>query len=361
MVDIIVEDKKLYINVYWEVTKKMFTKTTKRVFSLILCVLMLVPFMTIMSSAYVADPDATERIEARNKFSAIKKGGEIEKKSWGKTEIYHTEYRVYSPEKGGEHPVVFLIGKQTTADSNSNDLRHDSFAFWANDEYQSRFYNAKGAYIVYVRPAVEKEFESFKLMMEEFFSEYGANIDKDRIYLVGWDKGCDLAVRIAKDKDSHITALVLSSPREIISSYPSIPVWLIASRNDEAVSYDLTECWSNLKMYTSLTVDIRFTAFNSFNSRGEKNHETWEYVAYDTNYPGFENAKTVNGRDAAVEEKSIIGWMSKFGTDYGSDCTCPCHGTDDMIEKIKWFFKWMISMMLKIEKNRPCACGGEHW
>ncbi len=344
----------------------MFTKTTKKVISLILCVLMFVPFAAIMSSAYVADPYSAERTEARDKFSSIRKGGEITQNSLFGSKTYHTEYRVYSPVKKAtdtKYPVVFLIGKQTVEDSNENDLRHDSFAFWANDEYQNRFYETKGAYIVYVRPALGKQLESFQLMKEEFIKDREANIDMNRLYLVAWDVGCDLAVKIARNTDNNIAALVLSSPRELINTYPSIPIWLIASKNDAAVSYDLTQCWSNLSKSSSGLDKMRFTSFDSFNSRGEKNHETWEYVAYDINkYTGEQSgAKTVNGRDQAVNETSIIEWMSKIGSDYGSDCDCPCHGATGW-DAVLWFFKWMISMMLKIEKNRPCKCGvKDHW
>lgn len=349
----------------------MFTKTTKRVISLILCVLMFVPFMTIMSSAYVADPYSDERTEARNKFGAIVEAGEVERKVLlGPTKTYHTEYRVYSPVKKAtdtKYPVVFLIGKQTTEDSNADDLRLDSFAFWANDEYQNRFYETKGAYIVYVRPAdadVSIQLESFKLMMEEFIKDRKANIDMNRLYVVAWDKGCSLAIKATTSKESNFAALVLSSPREMINSFPSIPTWLIASKNDQAASFDLTQCWSYLKDYTSTDLDkIRFTSFDSFNSLGEKNHETWEYVAYDIDkYTGEQSGvKTVNGRDQGVNATSVIEWMSKFGTDFGSDCDCPCHGATGW-EAVKWFFKWMISMMLKIEKNRPCKCGvKDHW
>lgn len=347
----------------------MFTKTTKRVISLILCVLMFVPFMTIMSSAYVSDPYSDEITSAREKFTLKENCGEITYKDGGflgmggTTKTSSTRIRIYSPGKAGKFPVVFLIGKLNSEEVNSNDLRLDSFAFWANDEYQSRFYNSKAAYIVYVCPPQNKAQESVELMMEEFLTAYSENIDLSRLYMVGWDKGCDLAVKLAKDTDNHIAALVLSSPREIISEYPSIPVWLIASKNDQAVDYDLTRCWSNLKDYTGVALEkIRFTSFDSFNSRGEKNHETWEYVAYDIDkYTGEQSgAKTVNGRDQAANETSIIEWMSKIGSDYGSDCDCPCHGATGW-EAVKWFFKWMISMMLKIEKNRPCACGKDHW
>ena len=52
----------------------MFTKTTKRVISLILCVLMLVPFAT-MAGAYV-ETETKELLTARDNFGPVKKGPE---------------------------------------------------------------------------------------------------------------------------------------------------------------------------------------------------------------------------------------------------------------------------------------------
>ena len=58
---------------------------------------------------------------------------------------------------------------------------------------------------------------------------------------------------------------------------------------------------------------------------------------------------------------AVIIWLSNIGVDHTEGCPCACHGSDDMLQRILWFFKWMISMMLKIEKNRMCECGIAHW
>lgn len=358
----------------------MFTKTAKRVISLILCVLMFVPFMTMAGA--VVEVETQELVNARGNFEQ----GEGPKASG-----YVTQYQFYSPVRGTtnnttKYPVVFFIGKTRNTSSTGAELRETSFPLWSTKKYQDRFYGTNGAYLVLTRPqpledklggifgsAFENESSvraSLKAMIEDFILKNEANVDKSRIYIVAWDEGCKLAIRLAAEENSPVAALVIASPNymptsEEFTNMANVPTWLLGCEKDTVVDYDIRAYWDGLKNGTGERIRTRFTSFESFNTKGDAHHDTWEYVAYDTNYTGtHKGAKTVNGEDKVLNvggEDSIIAWMSKIGSDYGSDCTCPCHGTDDLLESIKWFFKWMISMMLKIEKNQECACGKMHW
>lgn len=358
----------------------MFRKTTKKVNSLILCMLMLVPFMTMANAGVI---ETNELVAARNKF---------EQGEGPKTSGYVTEYQFYSPVRGTtnnttKYPVVFLIGKTRNSASTGAELRETSFPLWATEKYQNRFYDSKGAFIVLTRPQpIEDKLggifgslfqneadvtASLKAMMDDFVTKYEDNVDKSRIYIVAWDEGCNLAVNIATADKSPVAALVLASPIEVptedeFTAMAGIPTWYLGCKKDTAVDYSVSYFWDGLKNGTGERILTRHTSFESFNTSGNyPHHETWEYAAYDTNYEGTHSgAKTVNGEDKTLTvggENGIIAWMSKIGSNYGNDCTCPCHGSDDMMEKIMWFFKWMISMMLKITKNQECACGKMHW
>lgn len=355
----------------------MFTKTTKRVISLILCVLMFVPFVTMAGA--VVEVETNELIAARGNFSPIQQGP--------KESGYVTEYTYYSPVRGTinnetKYPVVFLIGKTRNTSDVGSELRDTSFPLWSTSNYQKRFYGSNGAYIVFVRPQPIKSVDSplggtvyenesdvrksVKAMMNDFVAKNAANVDSNRLYIVAWDEGCKLAIRLAGEENTPVRAMVLASPKYMPSSdevtaMSNVPVWLLACEKDTVVNYEMREYWNCIKNGTGDPFKTRFTSFTSFNTKGDQHHDTWEYVAYDMNYTGkHAGAKTVNGKDDATSDTSIIEWLSKIGSDYGSDCTCPCHGATGW-NAVLWFFKWMISMMLKIEKNHICECGYPHW
>ena len=355
----------------------MFTKTTKRVISLILCVLMFVPFVT-MAGAYV-EVETKELLTARDNFGPVKKGPE--------TSGIITEYNFYDPVRGTsnnttKYPVVFLMGKTTTEDTIGTELRETSFAMWTTAEYQKRFYESNGAYIVNLRVPPVKEDNilgfggnetkvraSIKATMEGFIAQHEDNVDQKRIYIVAWDDSCKLAINLVAKDGAHIAAMILSSPTYLpeskdLTNMSHVPVWLVACDKDTAVDYQLSAWWDGLKNNTGERIRTRFTSFTSFNTRGQHHHETWEYVAYDANYTGqHTGAKTVHGEDKAITvggEDGFIAWLSKIGSNYGNDCICPCHGATGW-DAVLWFFKWMISMMLKITKNQECACGKMHW
>ena len=357
----------------------MFKKTTKRVISLILCLLMFVPFVTMAGA--VVEVETNELKAARDNFSPLQNGPEASG--------YATQYTYYSPVRGTignetQYPVVFLIGKTRNTSDVGAELRDTSFPLWSTQKYQNRFYGAHGAYIVFVRPQPIQSIDggifgtiyenetkvraSLKAMMDDFIAKNTANIDKSRIYIVAWDEGCKLAIRLATE-NAPISAMVLASPTymptsEELTNMSHVPVWLVGCEKDTVVDYQLSAWWDGLKNNTGDRITTRFTSFTAFNTKGDKHHDTWEYVAYDGNYTGKnEGARTIHGEDKVMNvggEDGFIAWLSKIGSDYGSDCTCPCHGATGW-EAVMWFFKWMISMMLKITKNQQCECGKMHW
>lgn len=366
----------------------MFKKTTKRVISLILCLLMLTAYGSV-AFGFVADPEAADLVAARKNF----------RQGMGpETKGYVTEYQYSSPVEGKEdsedkYPVVFFIGTTTNISDVGAELRETSFILWSTEKYQKRFYNAGGAYIVLTRPQPIRAGidlgilqtgnennvrASLVAMMGDFIEKNKKNIDTSRIYLVAWDDGTKLATRIAAEGESEIAAMALLSPTYApttteLTNLAGVPIWLFACKQDEKVDYNTygAKLWDGIKSSTADPGDTyvsRYTTFESFNTnRGSvKHHETWEFAAYDMHYTGeYSGVKTVDaaGRNVTFnsDDEGMISWMSRIGIDHTEGCDCPCHGTDDIMAKIMWFFKWMISMMLKIEKNRMCDCGVAHW
>ena len=357
----------------------MFTKTTKRVISLILCLLML-SSCGIFSFAAVVETEEHEI--ARGNF----RSGE-----GPTTKGYITEYQYSSPLEGvvastEKFPVVFFIGKTRNNSDKGAELRETSFPLWSTDTYQKRFYDAAGAYIVLTRPQpiesyigglVENESyvrESLQAMITDFISKNSANIDMERIYLVSWDEGCKLATRLAVASPDLFSALVLISPTyapttKELTTIADLPIWLFVCKKDSVASFDIygTKLWDAIKNSTAHSYTCRYTTFESFNTSigKDKHHETWEYVAYDTNYTGeFSGAVTIDAQGRSYNlsdvDDGVISWLSKIGSTYGDDCTCDCHHATGWA-KFLWALKMLISMMFKINRNRFCACGIAHF
>lgn len=362
----------------------MLTKTTKRVISLVLT-LILIMSCGVYSFAAVANPDET----AMGKFRSA--AGPVTGQSLF-SDGYVTEYSYYSPlddNRGSttKYPVVFMIGKTTKVGHKGAELRETNFPRWALPEFQSRFYNAGGAYIVIARPhpintyaggAVENEESvrnSVKAMMEDFINKNADHIDTSRLYLVSWDEGSKVAVRLAANSPTLFAAMLLCSPTYMptqaeLDNLADVPMWLMACRADEKTNFAQygTQLWDAIKNTTAHSYVCRYTTFDTFNvSVGEtKHHETWEYAAYDCRYSGeFSGAKTIDGQERTYKfdnktSDGVINWLSKIGSDYGSDCTCKCHHATGW-ERFLWNLKMLISMMLKIKWNRECACGIIHY
>lgn len=359
----------------------MFRKSTKRVISLVLCVLMLVACSSV---AFAAVTETTELQDVRNRFRV----GEGPKASNGMVTEYQFAYPIESiATSDKKYPVVFMIGETTTEDDWGKELRETSFPLWASAKYQKRFANAGGAYIVIVRPEPVESYlngllenessvrNSLKDMITDFLNKHADNVDTSRVSVVTWGSGSKIATRLVAETPELFSALVLLSPTyepsgNELTNLADVPLWLFACEKDTVSSFATfgTKLWDGIRISTSHTYVSRYTTFKSFNeTKGkDKHHETWEAAAYDMHYTGEHSGmKTIDAENRTItfenDDEGMISWLSNIGVDHTEGCPCTCHGSDDMLQRILWFFKWMISMMLKIEKNRMCECGVAHW
>ncbi len=365
----------------------MFRKTTKRIISLVLC-LILVMSCGIYSFAVLETDELTA---ARGKFRTAvgpEAGGSIF------TEGYVTEYSYSSPldtdyNSTKKYPVVFFIGKTRNTGNKGAELRETSFPLWATAEYQNRFYGVGGAFIVIARPhpvesyvggAIENESKvraSVKAMITDFISKNADHVDTSRIYLVSWDEGCKLGIRLAAEIPELFAAMVLASPTYMptqteLDKLADVPMWLFACKADAKSPFSEygTKLWDGIRNTTAHSYVCRYTTFDTFNTssveQNGKHHETWEYAAYDCRYPGeHSGAKTLDGQERTYKfdnktTDGVIEWLSKIGSDYGSDCTCDCHHATGWA-RFLWNLKMLISMMFKLKWNRECACGEIHF
>lgn len=362
----------------------MFNKTTKRIISLVLSMILI---MSCGSFAFAAVQSTDELIAAQGRFRSAE--GPATKESLF-TDPYVTKYSYSSPldteyNSTKKYPVVFMIGQSRNVSGSDNaELRETSFPLWATNAYQSRFYGTNAAFIVLARPepikitfGIENESAvraSVKAMIDDFINKNAAHIDTSRIYLVSWDEGCKIGIKLAANSPNLFAAMVLCSSTYMpsqneLDSLADIPIWLFACKSDPKSAFNEygTKLWDAIKNTTAHSYVCRYTTFDSFNEDfGEtKHHETWEYAAYDCRYSGDQSgAKTIDGQERVYTfnngDDGVINWLSKIGSDYGTDCTCKCHHATGW-ERFFWNIKMLLCMMLKISWYRECDCGKIHY
>ncbi len=355
---------------------KFFTKTKKAVIAIALCLLMIMPFSLVSLGALSVDSGLTALKDQFKTGTGPTVSGLLFSEK--------VSYTYYSPVKNSEdttkYPLVVFIGETVEDGSLGNDreLSETSFPLWSSAEYQARFYNAGGAFLLFIRKPKRDISYSQDLVVSamqeaivDFAAQNVANLNDNRIYVVSWGNGCQHAIKLIANNSETYKALVMCSTSYAptaaeTTKMADVPVWIFSCKADSVASYDSYGdiVWNNF--ITSIDKDkrfrSRFTTFETFTDKKLQNHATWEFTANDAKMEGGRTGEvTVNGENKTTNiSTGVIDWLSKFGSDFGDDCTCECHHAEGFA-KLIWLIRMLLSMMLKLEKNHYCVCGDAHW
>ncbi|MBQ6020485.1 MAG: hypothetical protein IJL26_09950, partial [Clostridia bacterium] len=116
------------------------------------------------------------------------------------TNGYQLDYRYYSPaakkNDRTKYPLVIFLHGMGEGHFDGDQIVSNPIAYWASDEFQSRFSGAKGAYILCPRSLEEQGLfwdyllvEPLKATIDDFISRNKQNIDVSRIYIGGFSMG----------------------------------------------------------------------------------------------------------------------------------------------------------------------------
>lgn len=302
---------------------------------------------------------------------------------WETGESHGISYKAFSPEaeQGKQYPLVVLLHGKYSGSSNGEQVQDTDFYKWSSSEYQSRFKESGGAYILMPRCpggdssswSVESHHSNLKALIDEFIIRQNGAVDMSRIYLGGWSKGGAGAVKMAVSYPDFFAALVVMAPHYTVNenhlkALADTPIWLVACKNDTLATYGTMSkaFWNTLKDTTNLPSKCRFTTFEKYNYYDTSSHYIHFAVANDLlNQPSDCGMYTQNGKGQQIatgETESIITWLSSFRlgeTESESVCHCDCHsskGFTRFIWSIKVFF-WRIFGSSK----RICECGVAHY
>ena len=296
-------------------------------------------------------------------------------------DTYAIDYSYYSPVKKSsdktKYPLVVLIGGANQGYYPGKELIANEFANWSSEEYQARFAESKGAYILIARSPEEREkfwsntelYPAFKAALDDFVSR-NPNVDTDRIYMGGWCLGGSGAQRMASRYSDFFAGLIIMAPFHTISldqidDLRNMAVWVIGCKTDVASNYSvcINAFWENLKSTSTDLSRIRLTTFDTApTATPYANHNVWLQVSYDMHYTGsgYTGMQTIDGTGQKISDPYIISWISAYSKSNSVNCTCQCHSLN-VITRMIWRLTNIIYKIFGISSKRYCECGKAHW
>jgi len=256
---------------------------------------------------------------------------------------YSVEYMYFSPVKENDtkkYPLVIWFHGMGDGSHNGKQIDKNYVAFWTSEEFQSRFGDVDGAFIL--APRSREEYLNFwgtsmvlpaRAAIDDFIKKHGDNIDLSRIYVGGYSMGGKMTYNMAVAYPDMFAAIFPICPAVSPSAsqfelIKDIPVWLTSGKPDPLVNYSSSVApgWERLCSSSAVASDCRFTTLDKVcYADGEpcqSGHHAWyainnDMFSYDDgDYP---YASTVDGKGNTVKLESpngMISWLYSFTSDY---------------------------------------------
>ena len=342
----------------------------KKVISFILCSLLLIQTTVLTFSAIDV---------------SISEGKDALVAQWENGDSHGFDYRAYSPVKDSEdttkYPLVVMLHGKYSGTNEGEQLTSSDFYNWSSSEYQARFKDSGGAFILMPRTpggdaatwANTSYHSDLMSLIRDYISSHSDNIDTSRIYLLGWSMGGAGAISVASSNQNFFAALVIIAPFDSVTtaqvqSLKHTPIWLVTCTKDTTASYVTfaKPFWNSVKDITEIPSYCRITTFNKYNYYDVGHHNVHYAVASDLlNQPSDCGMKTETAKGESIstnENESIITWLSSQILGQAQEdnvCHCNCHASKGWT-KFWWAITNFFNMIFSPSK-KICACGASHW
>lgn len=259
------------------------------------------------------------------------------------TEGYCIDYHYFSPVKESDstkYPLVVWLHGMGDGEYEGKQIERHKTALWASAEYQSRFKETGGAFIIAPRSVEEKELYwedcliyPLRAAIDDFIAQNKDNIDVSRIYVGGYSMGGKMTLKMAVAYPEFFAAAFPICPawipdEEASAVLKDMPIWLTSGKLDPLVSYNrmALPTWRNIVSQSNVPGLCRFSSL-SITARADglpllSAHYSWIAVNNDMfsdkngDYPFM---KTVDGEGNDVTltyPDGMIRWISSFSSDY---------------------------------------------
>ncbi len=278
---------------------------------------------------------------------------------------YSVDYSYFSPVKKNDtakYPLVVWLHGMGDGSEKGKPVEKSNIAFWASDEFQSRFKPSGGAFILAARSREENNIfwdnsmlEPLRAAIDDFIAKNKDNIDLSRIYVGGYSMGGKMTLKMAVAYPEMFAAAFPICPAwspsdEMVEYISDMPIWLTSGKPDPLVNYYMavTPTWNRIVNASDIPENCRFTTLSKVcfqnGKRTDSSHHSWFAVNYDMfsdkngDYPYM---STVNGLGEEVKltyPDGMISWLSSQTSDYdgapieGTGNITSEHKTDNMLE-----------------------------
>lgn len=250
------------------------------------------------------------------------------------------DYVYYAPEtkQGTKYPLVVWLHGAKSGDKPRAQLEWYRFSNWASEEYQARFNNAGGAFLLAVRSSkdithnwYETGCSTLKKTIDYFISLYSDKIDTSRIYISGYSTGGSMVWHmVTKYPEFFAAAMPIASLYNPTSSemdkLSDTSIWVFSCEKDFYVSAATNSAKVNfeyLKDITNRPYGVRHTSFsqavfadNTKKNAVDKEHFIWCAVTNDMFMDTGEQyyySTTVDAMGNKISFSSpngVISWLS---------------------------------------------------
>lgn len=350
---------------------------TRRLFTFILCAVMLMSVAVFTSSA-----KAETALPLSAGIEALQ--GQFQKGVGPETEGYSIDYRYYSPAGEGDtekYPLVIWLHGMGDGANEGLQIKKNNMPYWTSSEYQSRF-NNDGAFIMAPRSLEEKGLYwsnsliyPLRAAIDDFIAQNKDNIDLSRIYVGGYSMGGKMTLKMAVAYPEMFAAAFPICPAwtpgvEETALIADMPIWVISGVIDPLVNYftSVKPTWENIIAVNNAPENCRFSTLKittyASGWPAPSGHHSWYAVNNDMfsdkngDYPLM---STVDGRGEKVEltyPDGMISWLSSFTSDYdgaaatdsGNDEAQSSGVSKSIFELIKDWFKGIFDYIFSIFK-----------
>ena len=308
----------------------------------------------------------------------------------------NVDYSYYSPVKKGVdtklYPLVVICPGALEGQSEGEELYENNFALWACDEFQKEFAFSDGAFILIARAQEDKSLfynwssdvltEPLHLAIDDFCENH-PNVDRERIYGIGWCQGAKAMINSETDYPGFMKAVVLAVPNFLITeenakALSNSNVWFMGSKNDSLGLYNqyIKPGWANLKAFAAKDSLRYYTLYSKAKNTGLAiQHDVWDDMSYNWNYiPKSTYAKVTTDADGnTITVSSFIAELSKIGTEgYSENTFTPpdslfrliCDGEAHEYSTFRLLFIRLYNRFISIlasffgvEASYDCDCG----
>lgn len=239
-----------------------------------------------------------------------------------------------------KYPLVVWVHGKSHGYYEGYQIESNDIANWASEEYQARFGEVGGAYIMAVRAPEDKGVswnedlvKPLKYAIDDFVLKHSDTIDPTRIYIGGFSLGGMMTFEMAVAYPEMFAAIFPICPYIVVEEseaerFSSVPVWLVSGKRDPLVSYNLktVKNWNAVVNTTEVRESSRFSTLekvrNPDGSSAPTAHYSWVAVTGDmfssTNgsYPYMSTVSATGKTVTLIYPDGMISWLSDFSSEY---------------------------------------------